>query len=136
MLKQKTKTQELDGKNYRFTKLDARSASYLAMKVASIVAPVLSKGIGVSAGELGASIQHLDRIDFDEIQTMLLRTICSLSVVEGQEIPTPIIKSNGDFVNEELLYDAKLVIQLTVEAMMFNIGDFFTEAGLTPAVKK
>ena len=42
MLKQKTKVIEAGGAKYRLGKMDARSASYLAMKAAAVIAPAVT----------------------------------------------------------------------------------------------
>ena len=42
--KQKTQIIEVGGNKYRLSKLDARSASYIAFKSAGIVAPLMGKG--------------------------------------------------------------------------------------------
>ena len=42
----------------------------------------------------------------------------------------PVIKADGSFTDEDLCYDAPTVMQLSVQALMFNIGDFFQGAGL------
>ena len=47
MLKQKNKIIEIDGVKYRLGKLDARSASYMAMKTAAVLAPALGSGNGM-----------------------------------------------------------------------------------------
>ena len=48
MLKQKTKVIEAGGAKYRLGKMDARSASYLAMKAAAVIAPALSNVKGMN----------------------------------------------------------------------------------------
>lgn len=42
--KRKTQIIEVGGSKYRLSKLDARSASYIAFKSAGIVAPLMGKG--------------------------------------------------------------------------------------------
>ena len=39
MLKQKTQIVEVAGKSYQLTKMDARTGSYVAFKVAGVLAP-------------------------------------------------------------------------------------------------
>lgn len=134
MLKQKTKVIEVGGAKYRLGKMDARSASYLAMKAAAVIAPALSTiksmnkqdAITAAANALPA----MPREEFDEIQTMLLRTVVKLVETNGVDMPVPVIKADGSFADEDLCYDAPTVMQLSVQALMFNIGDFFQGAGL------
>ncbi len=132
MLKQKTKVEEIGGVKYRFSKMDARSASYMAMKAAAILAPSMSGG-GLTVESAAKALPAMSRAEFDEIQTMLLKTVCKLVETNAVDMPIPIMKADGGFVDEDLAYDAVTVMKLTANALMFNIGDFFAGAGLTPA---
>ena len=74
---------------------------------------------------------QVPRKDFDELQTLLLKTVCRLvAAPNGQQLPEPVLNASGDFVDETLGYDAAGVINLTVQALIFNVGSFFGEAGL------
>ena len=129
MLKQKTKVVEVSGKNYQLTKMDARTGSYVAFKLAGVLAPLLNKTTNINT--IGAALMGMPRHDFDELQSLLLRTVNRLiESGNGQQLPEPVLTAKGDFVDEELAYDAVSVIQLTVLAMDFNIGGFFGAAGL------
>lgn len=129
MLKQKTKTIEVGSKNYQLNKMDARTGSYVAFKLASVLAPLLNSNS--SATNIGAALMGMPRQDFDELQNLLLQTVNHLvDGSNGQQIPEPVLTAKGDFVDPELAYDAVAVIQLTAQAAEFNIGGFFTEAGL------
>lgn len=134
MLKQKTKVIEAGGVKYRLGKMDARSASYLAMKAAAVIAPALStvKGMNKQDAITAAAnaLPSMPREEFDEIQTMLLRTVVKLVETNGVDMPVPVIKADGSFADEDLCYDAPTVMQLSVQALIFNIGDFFQGAGL------
>lgn len=134
MLKQKTKVIEAGGVKYRLGKMDARSASYLAMKAAAVIAPALStiKSMNKQDAITAAAnaLPSMPREEFDEIQTMLLRTVVKLVETNGVDMPVPVIKADGSFTDEDLFYDAPTVMQLSVQALMFNIGDFFQGAGL------
>lgn len=134
MLKQKTKVFEAGGVKYRLGKMDARSASYLAMKAAAVIAPALStvKGMNKQDAITAAAnaLPSMPREEFDEIQTMLLRTVVKLVETNGVDMPVPVIKADGSFADEDLCYDAPTVMQLSVQALIFNIGDFFQGAGL------
>lgn len=135
MQKQKNKIVEVDGGKYRLGKLDARSASYLAFKLAAIIAPVLGKKKGAtSVEEVANAIPNIPRNEFDEMQTMLLKTVCSLKEANGIDMPIPVIKEDGSFVDEDLAYEPVTVMKLTVQALVFNVGSFFSGAGLTQAM--
>lgn len=126
MLKPKTKVVEVAGKPYQLTKMDARTASYVALKAAGVLAP----SMGNTAAMVSA-LTGMSRKEFDELQTLLLRTVNRLiEAPNGQQMPEPVLTAKGDFVDEALAYDAAAVIKLTVEALIFNVGGFFNEAGL------
>ena len=126
MLKQKTQIVEVAGKSYQLTKMDARTGSYVAFKVAGVLAPSSGK-----TAELAAALMGMPRKDFDELQSLLLRTVNRWSDNgNGQQLTEPVLTAMGDFVDEALAYDAACVIQLTVLALIFNVGGFFAAAGL------
>lgn len=126
MLKQKTKNIEVGGKTYQLTKMDARTGSYVAFKAAGVLAPAMG-----SSAAIASALTGMPRKDFDELQSLLLKTVNRLvEAPNGQQLPEPVLTAKGDFVDAELGYDVVSVIKLTVEALMFNVGGFFGEAGL------
>lgn len=131
--KPKEKIVEIKGQKYRLGKLDARSASYLAIKAAAALAPAVMGGGNLNAATLTTTLPNLPRKEFDEIQTMLLRTAMKLEDANGQLMPVPILREDGQFVDADMAYDVVTVMGLTVQAIIFNIGDFFGDAGLVPA---
>ncbi len=131
MLKKKTETVTIDGKNFRITKLNARDASYLAMKLASIVAPAASGG----DVDIAAAVTKISRQEFDEIQNLLLQTVYRLEKAGDTEMPVPVIKSDGTFTDEEMEYDVALVFGLTIKAIIFNVGSFFQGGALQKILK-
>lgn len=115
---------------YKIGKLDARSASYLAMKMAAIIAPFIGKGSkNIDESKMAEVLPNIPRNEFDEIQTMLLRKAFKLRPVGDADMPEPILRADGSFVDDDMAYDAATVINLTVQVLFFNIGDFFTAAG-------
>lgn len=126
MFKPKTQVVEVAGKNYQLTKMDARTGSYVAFKVAGVLAPTMG-----STDAMAAALMGMPRKDFDELQSLLLRTVNRLiEGPNGQQMPEPVLTAKGDFVDDALAYDAATVIALTIRALMFNVGDFFGAAGL------
>ena len=126
MLKPKTQVVEVAGKKYQLTKMNARAGSYVAFKVAGVLAPTMG-----STDAMAAALMGMPRKDFDELQSLLLRTVNRLiEGPNGQQMPEPVLTAKGDFVDDALAYDAATVIALTIRALMFNVGDFFGAAGL------
>lgn len=134
MLKQNVKDIEVGGKKYRITKMDARAGSYVATKIALIGAPLLmNKKFDNEA--LATLLPSLNRRDFDEIQTILLKCVQKLNEKDGHLLPEPVLTADGSFVDEELQYNVAAVMNITVQAAMFNVGAFFAEAGLPVPAK-
>lgn len=104
--------------------MNARTGSYVAAKIVVLLAPALNGN--VSKDDVVKALHGLPRKDFDEFQTIILQSV--LKLTDG--VPEPIIKGNGEFVDEDLAYDTATVINLTVQSLFFNVGGFFTEAGL------
>ena len=127
MLKPKTQVIEVAGKSYQLNKMDARTGSYVAFKVAGVLAPTMG-----NTDAMATALMGMPRKDFDELQSLLLRTVLRLiEAPNGQQMPEPVLTANGDFVDESLAYDTGTVINLTMRALVFNIGDFFGAAGLS-----
>ena len=120
-MKPKTKIIEVNGKKYKLSKMDAKSGSYVAFKLAVIVAPAIKEG---NIENALSQISTLPRKEFDELQNLLLQTVAEIKEVNGEEMPMALLR-NGSFINEDLQYDVSSVMQLTVQAAMFNVGDFF-----------
>ena len=120
-MKPKTKIIEVNEKKYKLSKLDARTGSYVAFKLAAVIAPALKDG---NVEQALGQVSKLPRSEFDEIQNYLLNTVTRIQEVNGEELPMPLLR-NGAFVDEELTYDVSAVMQITVQAAIFNVGDFF-----------
>lgn len=120
-MKPKTKIVEVKDKKYKLSKLDARTGSYVAFKLAAVIAPALKDN---NVEQALSQVSKLPRAEFDEMQTLLLQTVTEVKEVNGEELPMPLMR-NGAFIDEELTYDVSAVMQLTVQAAIFNVGDFF-----------
>lgn len=121
-MKPKTKIIEVKDKKYKLSKLDARTGSYVAFKLAAVIAPALKDN---NVEQALSQVSKLPRAEFDEMQTLLLQTVTEVKDVNGEELPMPLMR-NGAFIDEELTYDVAAVMQLTVQAAIFNVGDFFS----------
>lgn len=120
-MKPKTKIIEVNNKKYKLSKLDARTGSYVAFKLAAVIAPALKDN---NVEQALSQVSKLPRAEFDEMQTLLLQTVTEVKDVNGEELPMPLMR-NGAFIDDELNYDVSAVMQLTVQAAIFNVGDFF-----------
>ena len=120
-MKPKTKIIEVNNKKYKLSKLDARTGSYVAFKLAAVIAPALKDG---NVEQALGQVSKLPRAEFDEIQNYLLQTVTEVKEVNGEALPMPLLR-NGVFIDDDLNYDVGAVMQITVQAAIFNVGDFF-----------
>ena len=130
MLKQKTKDIEVSGKKYRLNRLDARTGSYVAVKIAMLVVPIFGKDKKVDPSAIAGVLPSLSQNDFNELQNLLLKTINRITMNGDIELLEPVIRANGSFVDDDLNYDTAALITLTANAITFNVGDFFAEGAL------
>ena len=136
-MKVKEKFFELNGDRYKLTKLDADSGSYVAFKLAGVALPLLQglNGQALTNADmqlLSQAISSMSRKEFAEVQKILLGTVLKIESSGGMDMPVPVLKADGTYVDEELRTDARTVITLTVQAALFNIGGFFGEDGPSP----
>ena len=130
-IKKKTEDIEVNGKKYRLQKMDARTGSYLAAKLAVFALPLMNKEQKLNAEDFGKLLSVMDFKEFVELQNTVLRTV--LKIVEtstGDEMPELLLDKANIITDEDLAYDTASLIQLTVRALIFNIGSFFGEKGL------
>jgi len=115
------KTFELDGRKWRIGKFNAMVGSYIAYK---LMAEVMPLGIAQQAGiPVPAGGKSMSKADFIELQKDCL-SCCYEFLPAG---PAPVINENGTFGVEDLENNVKVVMALTIQALIFNVSDFFTE---------
>lgn len=111
------------GQQYKLKKMDARSASYMAFLMKSLI-PTTD-----DAGQVLERAQGtLSKREFFSIQNDLLYTCYHVMPAD----PTGdgnicVLDERGNFVNEDLVTDIGAVVLLTIQALAFNVTDFFDE---------
>ncbi len=135
-MKVKEKFVEVGGKRFKLTKLDADAGSYVAFKLAGVALP-LAQGLSgdISSADmdlLSQAIASMNRRDFTEIQRILLGTVQRIENSGGVDMPMPVLKADGSYVDDDLRTDAQSVIALTIQAAMFNISGFFGDSESSP----
>lgn len=81
----------------------------------------------------GAFIQGLDFKAFQFIQNECLSVCCRMEAPldhPEDSIPMPIRMKDGRWAIAEVRDDVNLVMRLTMEALVFNLADFFDQGGL------
>lgn len=141
MFKVKSTVVEYGGRKFRLEKLDARSACYLAMKLAAVFMPMAetktAKGAknAINGANLAKVVSSIPREEFDEVQTIMLRSVRELEDHDGTLMPSPLLDAAGAFVKPEDAYNLGLILNLMMNVIKFNVGDFFTDAGLKKQTK-
>lgn len=124
----------LKDRPFRAGRFSARDGSFIALKVGGLLAPVFS-GITPSAqaGDvpvfdmLGKLTANLTESEFAYIQGKCLG-VCEEKMMAGW---TKVVNPDGTFAVFDMEDNTILVLSLTVQALVFNLSDFFGENGLT-----
>ena len=140
-LKPKTKTVEVDGQKYLIRKLSANVGSFILARVlaASAGGIVASKegeqNSTIMASMFAAFLRGLTFEDFSFIQNHCLAVVARLETSAGSpEVPMPIVTDTGVFAIAEVGDDLPLVMNLTIQSLLFNLSDFFDLTGLSAAL--
>lgn len=119
---------EHEGRKWSIGKFDAMTGSYVAYK---LMAEILPMGLGAKVG-VPAQIQKkgmptMSRADFQDLQRDCLG-VCRELLKSG---PAPVLADDGTFAVEGLEHDTKTVLALTIQALAWNVRDFFDESLLS-----
>ena len=117
---QKYKVIEVTGKKYQVGKLDARTASYIAGKLALILG-----GAAGNDSNISTAVSALKKDDFIAMQNDCLSVVNKLNNVNGSEIPEAILLADGRFTDPDMEYDFSTVLTLTINVLMYNVSGFF-----------
>lgn len=118
---------EINGRKFRIGRFDALEGSYMLFKIVGVISPVIAKmGVPSASGEVNytdmlSGITTLSKKDFKEIQLSCLE-ICAEHLPAGF---APVLNENGSYGVMGIEKDTPLVLNLTVQALMFNVADFF-----------
>ncbi|MEK8128662.1 phage tail assembly chaperone [Paenibacillus filicis] len=148
---EKYKDVPINGRNFRIKKFDARTGSFMLLKVTGLLAPLfknldIAKIINATEekedGEeafnvtdiiskfnisgIMAELGNLSEEDFDYVQEKSLR-VCSELLPAGE---APVLRKNGTFGVEDLADDTITVMALTAHALIFNLKGFFSGSPL------
>lgn len=118
---------EFVGRKWRIGKFDAMTGSYIAYKLMAELVPMvpgLDQMLGVP---LPPSGKTMSKADFFELQRDCL-LVCAEILPAG---PAPVMSEGGTFGVQGLEHDAKTVLALTVQVLVWNVRDFFDESLLS-----
>lgn len=126
---------EINGRNFRLNKLDARTGSYMLFKLTKILTPLLKnlkiddkkadglKGFDIdkiNLTELAEPLFSLPEEEFRYIQDNCLRRVEEILPAGA----TKVLNKLGEFEALDIEYDTALVMNLTVQSLMFNVSGF------------
>lgn len=112
---------EIGGQKFIVKKMDARLASYVAFQLKAFMPKSLDVGEAVSIAQSG-----MNRKEFFALQNDCL-SVCYHVMSAGE---TSVLAPDNTFVSDELTYDPKTVLLLTISSLAFNVADFFDVAFL------
>ncbi|WP_034438005.1 phage tail assembly chaperone [Clostridium ihumii] len=135
---------EISNRKFRLKKMNARTGSYMLYKFIKIVTPIF-KNIkidnesnledidlkDVSLADVISSIFNLPEEEFRYIQDNCLQSVEEI-LPAG---PAQVLDKYGNFGVMDIEFDTGLVMQLTVQSLMFNVSGFFDGSPLTSLVK-
>ena len=116
---------EINGRKWRISKFDALTGSYIAYTLMSEILPMgLNSKLGIPSPKTSTK---MSKEDFINLQKDCLK-VC------GEVLPAgaaPVIGENGNWGVADAEHDAALVMNLTIQALVWNIPSFFDESLLS-----
>lgn len=124
---------EINGREFRLNKIDARTGSYMLFKIIKILAPVfkdldLSKTDDFSLEEINLTDALAGVLDLPEKEFRYIQDNCLKTVQEMLPMgPTSIIDKDGNYGVEGIEFDVALLMNLTIQSLVFIVSGFFGE---------
>lgn len=134
-----TKTVEINGRTFILKKMDARTGSYMLFKLMKLLPPILE---GIDFEKLDLDNLNLKDMNF----TKMLNPIFELPENEFRYIqdnclkvidemlpagPQPVLNKNGEWGINAIQNDMGLVMNLTIQSLIFNVQGFFEGSPLS-----
>lgn len=124
---------EIDDRKFRLNKLNARTGTFMLLKITKILPPILEnldfdkldtenlnlKDLNLT--KILSPIFDMDEKEFTYIQDNCLKTVEEL-LPAG---PQPILNDNGQWGVINIEFDMALVMNLTLQSLWFNLQGFF-----------
>lgn len=110
---------EFEGRSWRIGKFDAMTGSYIAYQLMGETLPMGLKIEGVPAAPQGSPM--MSKSAFFDLQKDCLK-VCAEMLPAG---PAEVMNDNGSWGVEDIENNAKLALALTMQALMWNVADFF-----------
>ncbi|NFC29240.1 hypothetical protein EXM98_04655 [Clostridium botulinum] len=133
---------EINERKFRLNKMDARTGSFMLFKLMKILTPIF-KNIKVDNTEdislddinltdLMSSIFDLQEDEFRYIQDNCLKVVEEI-LPAG---PSKVIDKYGNYCILNIEFDTALLMNLTIQSLVFNVKGFFAGSPLTSITQK
>ena len=133
---------EINERTFRLKKMDARTGSFMALKLVKIITPIFKnidlekiEDINLSdlnLTEIADSLCDLPEKDFRYIQDNALQVVQEI-LPGGQPV---ILNKFGEFEALNVEFDVALIMNLTIQSLFFNVKGFFPESLLKSMIGK
>lgn len=107
-----------EDRQWRIGKFPAKTGSYIAYK---LMGEILPMGINIEGVSAPAGSPTMSKADFYDLQDDCLK-VCAELLPAG---PAPVMNGDGTWGVEGIENNAKLALTLTIQALTWNIADFF-----------
>lgn len=141
-----TKKIDIGGRTFILNKMDARTGSYMLFKLMKLLPPIIEHLDIDKITDENFSINNLKDLNLTEalepifdlpekefryIQDNCLK--CIKELLSGG--PQPIVQNNGDWGVNNIADDMPLVMNLTIQSLIFNLQGFFAGMPFSSAMK-
>lgn len=127
-------TLDIQGKErtFRISRFKATTGAFILFKLTSVLAPLFEGDTeNVDTGKMLSILGKIPQDEFEYIQKQALM-VCH-EMLPGNA--APVMRPDGTFGVIGLETDTITVLKLTMQALVFNLKDFFSEAGLADLLK-
>ena len=132
---------EVNERKFRLNKLDARTGSYMLFKLMKILTPIFKnikqdsedniKLEDLNLDEIAESLFNLPEKEFSYIQDNCLQVVAELLPAGFQKV----LNKSGTWGILNIEFDTTLVMNLTIQSLVFNVSGFFIGSPLTSLIK-
>ena len=131
---------EVDGRTFRLNKMNAKTGSYMLFKLIKMLTPILknikddAKEVDftdLNLTEIASSLFDLEEKEFRYIQDNSLQVVQEI-LPGGQPF---ILNKYGEFEALNVEFDTGLIMNLTVQSLVFNVTGFFKGSPLESMLK-
>lgn len=132
---------EVNERNFRLNKLDARTGSFMLFKLMKILTPIFKnikedslkdmKLEDLNISQIAESLFDLPEKEFSYIQDNCLQVVEELLPAGPQKV----LSKHGEWKVLNIEFDTPLVMNLTIQSLVFNVSSFFPENLLSSITK-